>query len=99
MKQIVLELDVSRRLPNGDIIDEGDFVECSYGPYITHHKVFEHDGRLCLDSHHIHGDKPSITGMLNASCCTIKKISLVEIYKVYKENGWSFEWFIINRVL
>jgi hypothetical protein len=91
MKQLEIENMNTGILPDGTEIKEGDIIMYDYGPYsgqLT--RAVLHGGKLCFESHFMYGDHAPIDHVLNQpTYSSIKKMSLVEVYKYCKANHWD----------
>ena len=89
MKQLELENMDAGFLPDGTEIKVGDIVlyEMGSGNGIT--RIIMHCGKLSLEENFLYGDKISVGHVLTDGCNRITKMSLVDVYKYYKERGWD----------
>lgn len=80
-------------LPDGTQISPGDIVQYSHpacGGMSGFTRVILLNGELCMEENAFMGNGTSISHWVNqASYYEIKKVSLVDIYKFCRQNGWD----------
>ena len=97
MEQLVLDRMNSGFLPDGTEINVGDIILYRIAMHAGITRVILFNGKLCMEGNFMYGENTSIGNFLsNASYNSITKMSLADLYRFCKKNGWDTKEYIIK---
>jgi hypothetical protein len=95
MEQLTLENMNTGLLPDGTQLNVGDIVRYDISTHMGITRVVLHEGKICMESNFMYGENAPIDNFLKgASYNHIKKLSLVDLYKLCKKNNWNTKEYI-----
>lgn len=97
MEQLQLENMNTGKLPDGTEIKEGDIIKYKIAMHTGITRVILHEGNLCMETNFMYGDKTAIDHFIKgASYNSIEKMTLADLYRFCKKNGWNTSKYIIK---
>lgn len=97
MEQLTLEEMNTGILPDGTVLKVGDIIRYDIAMHMGITKVILHDGKICMESNFMYGSKTPIDQFIkNASYNHVTKLSLTDLYKLCKKNGWNTQEYMIR---
>ena len=97
MEQLTLENMNTGLLPDGTQLNVGDIIRYDIAMHMGITRVILYEGKLCMESNFMDGDKTAIDHFIkSANYNHIKKISLSDLYKLCKKNGWNTKEYMIE---
>lgn len=77
-------------------IKQGDILRYDVGPHMGITRAVMYNGEMCMETNFMCGENFSIKKFLECSYYRLTRLSLVDLYKLCKKNGWETEKYIIR---
>lgn len=77
-------------------LKEGDIILYKIAMHMGITRTILHDGKLCMESNFMYGDKMPIDIFLSDPFSSVTRLSLTDLYRLCKKNNWNTKEYMIK---